>query len=65
MALGLKIESSMMKMFKCIICGKSCEHIETNAEASFFHEVCPDCQPTVDKCLIEFEKSYPDEDEDA
>lgn len=26
----------MMKMFKCIICGKSCEHIETNAEASFF-----------------------------
>lgn len=21
---------------KCIICGKSCEHIETNAKASFF-----------------------------
>lgn len=32
---------------------------------SFFHEVCPDCQPIVDKCLIEFEKAFPDEDEDA
>lgn len=30
-----------------------------------FHEVCPDCQPIVDKCLIEFEKAFPDEDEDA
>lgn len=55
----------MMKTFKCLICGKSCEHIETNAKASFFHEVCPDCQPIVDKCLIEFEKAFPDEDEDA
>lgn len=57
---------------KCFIRGQALESVDDSTQKehmdydryndrSFFN-VCRECQQLIDKCLIEFEQKFPDED---
>lgn len=57
---------------KCFICGQAIELVGDSAQIERmgydrhndrpFFNVCRECQQLIDKCLIEFEQKFPDED---